>query len=259
MRLVGLLVVLAALLASGRAAAQPPAAPGPAAVQEPGAERDAAASRGATSIDDERYAWLDKHLAAVETPTERWYKGWTWGFIWLAAGNASLGVVAPTEPQRQFAFTTSVESVLGLTSTLIQPHTMGGAREMLREYDASSAIGQYERRRRAEYVLYATASEENYWHSPVPHLLGVVAAAGGAGVLMGIYHQTAFGLLEAGATLGAVELQIWTRPTSATKAWREYEKWTGEGKPAEVGPDAIDLFSVSFAVTPGGVAAVGTF
>jgi hypothetical protein len=238
MRLVSVLVVLAALLVAGRAGAQPPAP---------------------LSVDDERYEWLDRRLAAVETTTERWHKGWTWGFIWLAAGNASLGVVAPTEPQRQFALTTSVESVLGLTSTLIQPYTMGGAREMLREYDASTTLGQYERRRRAEYVLYATASEENYWHSPIPHLLGVVAAAGGAGVLMGVYHQTAFGLLEAGATLGAVELQIWTRPTSATKAWRDYQKWTGEGKPAEVGPDAIDLFSVSLSLGPGSVAAVGTF
>jgi hypothetical protein len=242
----GLLVILS-LATSKLARAQSPDADG---------EEPASTSK---SVDDERYAWLRGQLDAIERPTERWFRGWTFGFGWAAVGSASLAVVAPTPGQEELAVVTSVQTVLGLGATLIQPHTMGGAIEKLDRIDASSALGQYERRRRAEYILYAVASEENYWHSWVPHLLGAVAAGGGAAVLIAGFHETNFGLVSLAGGLAIAELQIWTRPTAAMRAWRYYESAYKEGKPAEVGPDAIDLFSVSLAVTPTGIAAVGTF
>jgi hypothetical protein len=185
--------------------------------------------------------------------------GWTWGLAWIAAGTASLATVAPTDGQRELAITSSVTGVLGLSATLVQPNTMAGIRGRLDQIDATSTLGRDERRRRAEYALYATAAEEAYWHSWVPHLLGVLVNGGAAAVLIVGFHQTDFGVLQLGLGTFVAECQIWSRPLLASRAWKAYVDAVDAGRPAEVPPDAIDLFSVSLAPTPGGLSVVGSF
>jgi hypothetical protein len=89
-------------------------------------------------------------------------------------------------------------------------------------------------------------------------LAGVVNAAGGA-ILIAGYGQTTLGVLNVVLGMSIAELQIWTRPTLATEAWRRYLRDYHGTKPSEVGPDAIEQFSMSLFAAPGLVGARGTF
>lgn len=236
-------IATTALLLGSSAAAQPPASGVPA--------------TGSPVIDDNaRYAWIDAQLAQIEGPTERWFTGWTWTFAWLAAGQAGLAAAAPKPGQVADSAVGAVTSALGLGTMLIAPNTLLGAREQLAKFDATMPQGQYERRRRAEYVLQAVSAEERFQHSWVPHVLHTLANAGGWAVLFFGYKE----YLAAWATLGAGfvvgEIQIFTRPWSATNAWEQYVKDYHPIPASQVPPDQIHL---SFSVTPFGAAAQGTF
>jgi hypothetical protein len=210
------------------------------------------------SLDDgARYAWLDNELGKVEAPTERWYTGWTATFAWLAVGQYSFAGPSPNAGLREFSLVGAVNSTLGLFAMLAAPNTLGGdAREKLQKFDASTPLGAFERRRRAEYLLNATAAEERFYHSPIPLLLATASSAAGGAILIYGYHQIPAGWGTFGAGVGLTLLQMLTRPFSAGDAWDRYVNRYHPSPNIQVPPDQIHL---SFAVTPMGAAMNGTF
>jgi len=210
------------------------------------------------SLDDNaRYAWLDKELGNVEGPTERWYTGWTATFAWLSLGQYTFAAPAPNAGLREFSLVGAVNSTLGLLAMLGAPNTLGGdAREHLQKFDASTPLGAFERRRRAEYLLHATAAEESFYHSPVPLILATATSAAGGAILIYGYHQIPAGWGTFGAGVGLTLIQMLSRPFSAGDAWDRYVNRTHPSPNIQVPPDQIHL---SFAVTPMGAAMNGTF
>ena len=210
------------------------------------------------SLDDNaRYAWLDNELGKVEGPTERWYTGWTATFAWVSIGQYSFAGPAPNAGLREFSLVGAVNSTLGLLAMLAAPNTLGGdARERLQKFDASSPLGAFERRRRAEYLLHATAAEESFYHSPIPLVLATLSSAAGGAILIYGYHQIPAGWGTFGAGVGITILQMLTRPSSAGDAWERYVNNTHPSPNIQVPPDQIHL---TFDVTPMGAAMNGTF
>jgi hypothetical protein len=210
------------------------------------------------SLDDNaRYAWLDSELGKVEGPTERWYTGWTATFAWVSVGQYSFAGPSPNAGLREFSLVGAVNSTLGLLAMLAAPNTLGGnARERLQKFDASSPLGAFERRRRAEYLLHATAAEESFYHSPIPLILATLSSAAGGAILIYGYHQIPAGWGTFGAGVGITILQMLTRPSSAGDAWDRYVNNTHPSPNVQVPPDQIHL---TFDVTPMGAAMNGTF
>jgi len=219
----------------------------------------AQAAPGDTLSDAARFARLDADLAEVEGPTERWFTGWEWTYAWATAGNAAFALTTPSADQRTLAIVSGTTSALALAAMAIQPNTLLGERERLAAMDGSTPLGRYERRRRAEYVLHAVASEEHFWRSPIPHVLGIAAAGADAAILIGGFHLTGLGIVQAGLAITLVEFQIWSRPQTATEKWRRYVDDSHPVPPAQQGPDQNDFFSVSVSAGPGGVGMHGTF
>jgi hypothetical protein len=212
-----------------------------------------------TLSDSARYARLDADLARIEVPTERWFTGWAWTFAWATVGNAGFAAATPTYQQRVLAVVTGTTSALALGAMAVQPNTLIGERDRMAKMDASTPLGQYERRKHAEYVLHGVAAEEAYWRSPIPHILGIAVAGASAAVLIEGYKLTAFGILQGSLGFALAELQIWTRPTLATAAWHRYAHDVSAQKPSEQGPDQLDMFSVSLVAAPTGMGLKGTF
>jgi len=215
-------------------------------------------SHAATSgIDDNaRYAWLDAELTQIEGPTERWYTGWTAAFGWVALGQFSFAATAPNSGLREVSIVGALNSTLGLGAMLIAPNTLDGTLERLHAFDASTPLGAWERRRRAEYLLHATAAEEQFYHSPVPLVLAAITSGVGALVLIRKYDQVIGGWATLGSGVGVTLLQMITRPFSATNAWERYKDKYDPSPGSQVPPDQIHL---SFGVTPMGAAVNGTF
>jgi hypothetical protein len=78
-------------------------------------------------------------------------------------------------------------------------------------------------------------------------------------VLIEGYKLTAFGILQGSLGFALAELQIWTRPRVATAAWHRYAHDVTAQKPPELGPDQLDMFSVSLVAAPTGLGLKGTF
>jgi hypothetical protein len=203
-----------------------------------------------------RYAWLDAELTKIEASTERWYTGWTAAFAWVALGQYSFAAAAPNSGLREVSIVGAINSTLGLGAMLIAPNTLGGTLERLHEFDASSPLGAYERRRRAEYLLHATAAEEHFYHSPIPLVLAAITSGIGAYILIHNYDQVVGGWATLGSGVGVTLLQMLTRPFSADDAWERYNTKYDPQPGSQVPPDQLHL---SFAVTPMGAAVNGTF
>jgi len=221
------------------------------------AAQSQAASRAAPEpIDDNaRYAWLDRELTPIAESTERWYTGWTATFAWVTLGQFSFAAAAPNTGLREVSIVGALNSALGLGAMLIAPNTLS-ALERLHQFDASSPLGAWERRRRAEYLLHATAAEESFYHSPVPLVLATITSAIGALVLIRTYDQVVGGWATLGSGVAVTALQMLTRPFSAGDAWRRYVDKYDPSPGSQVPPDQIHL---SFSATPMGAAVNGTF
>ncbi|MGH7270487.1 MAG: hypothetical protein ACREJ3_08650 [Polyangiaceae bacterium] len=248
-----LLSVAAVMLLSRSAAAQPEGAPAATSNSDP----EASVTGGASAFDDAaRYAWLDAEIKPIEASTEKWFGVWTWGYAWVATSQVALAIPAPNDGLRELSLVGASTSFLGFLSMLTLPNTMSGASDTLAKYDASTPFGQYERRRKAEYILQATASEESYEHSVVPFILASVVNGAAAYILVQGYDQVLGGWALFGAGEVATLLQMFTRPFAATHAWDQYKKGYHPAPASEVPPDQIHL---SFDVSPFGVGAHGTF
>jgi hypothetical protein len=210
------------------------------------------------SLDENaRYAWLDAELKEVEGSTERWYTGWTAAFGWLALGQYAFAASAPNSGLRALSVVGAINSTLGLGAMLIAPNTLSGnAREKLESFDASQPLGAYERRRRAEYLLHATAAEESYYHGPIPLLLAAVVSGAGAFILIRSYDQVLGGIATGCAGVAVTSMQMLTRPSTASNAWKRYVNSTHPVPGSQVPPDQIQM---QMSITPMGVALTGTF
>jgi len=205
--------------------------------------------------DNARYAWLDRELTRIGESTERWYTGWTATFAWVALGQYSFAAAAPNAGLREVSIVGAINSTLGLGAMLIAPNTLA-ALERLHQFDASSPLGAWERRRRAEYLLHATAAEESFYHSPVPLVLAAISSGIGALVLIRTYDQVVGGWATLGSGVAVTALQMLTRPFSAGDAWQRYVDKYDPSPGSQVPPDQLHL---SFSVTPMGAAVNGTF
>ncbi|HLK39803.1 MAG TPA: hypothetical protein VKU41_23765 [Polyangiaceae bacterium] len=215
-----------------------------------------AGGSAAKTDDASRMAFLEAELDRAESASQRWFTGWTWGYAWLAAGQASLAVSAPNYDQRVGAGVGAGLSALGFLAMLSTPHTIVGAHDTLSRIDASTPFGLYQRRLRAEGILKASADEERFFHSWVTHVLDVAGSAGAFAVLLAGYKQPVYAWATLGAGIVLSEIQIWSRPFIATHAWKTY---SDKYLPTSEGGMGWADFLLSLVVTPGGLAAQGTF
>jgi hypothetical protein len=230
----------------------------PAARAQSDDEQPRPAHHKADAFDDNgRFAWLDAELKKINGPTERWNTGWTATFGWLAIGQWAFVGPSPNAGLREMSVVGATNATLGLLAMVTAPNTLGGdALAHVEHFDATTPLGAYERRRRAEYLVQATAAEEGFFHGPIPLVLAGASSAAGGAILIYGYHQIAAGWAQFGAGVGLTLFQMLTRPSSATDAWARYKSKYHPTPNPQVPPDQIQLY---MGLTPTGAALSGTF
>jgi hypothetical protein len=220
------------------------------------------------SSDDARFDWIDGALARAERPSRRWFTAWTVTYAGLTVGQGGLALALHDPGWRADATIGAIKSSLGLAVILVLPHTVLHARAELRDADASTASREGStmtarrlRRLRAEELLRASAAEDAFGTSWVPHVAAALTNLAGVYVLFHDYGQYTLGWASLITGTAVAELQIATRPTLALDAWRQYSggAWVAPGAPSAQTESRPRGLSWSLAVVPAGFAAQAWF
>jgi hypothetical protein len=181
-----------------------------------------AAAQAEPDDDDARYSWLLAELAQSEGAHRTWWRAWTASYAVLALGQGTFALAIQDEGLRADATVGAVKTALGLVSLLLLPQTPRWAVSSLREMDSGTPKARRLRRLRAEELLQASASEERFGISWVPHVAAAATNLAGAYILFHEYKRYVPGWLSLGSGTFVAELQILTQPTNAIGAHNRY-------------------------------------
>lgn len=179
----------------------------------------------------ERIHSLQRSLDDRTGSARLWWYGWA-GFY---AGATIVSLTAAlTSGNRTLQITSGVsaaESFVGLSGMLILPFAAKDAAAELRDMPEATPEERSKKLLAAEELLQKSAEDEAAGRSWVQHMLGVLVNAAGALVLWQGYGskiRQAGGepweqaLLSFVAGTAVSELQIWTEPTGAMAAYKDY-------------------------------------
>jgi hypothetical protein len=217
-----------------------------------GAAAQTQGDEGADS-DDARFAWIDGALERAERPSRTWFTLWTVTYAGLAAGQGGFALAVHDTTWRADAVIGAIKSTLGFAAILVIPHTVLHARSELRAADASTPMARHLRRLRAEELLSASAAEDAFGTSWVPHVAAALTNLAGVYILFHDYRADALAWISLLTGTAVAELQIATRPTLALRAWRDYPSHT------RVEPERPSSVSWSLRLFPGGLAVEASF
>jgi hypothetical protein len=111
--------------------------------------------------------------------------------------------------------------------------------------DASTAEARRKRRRRAEELLHASAKDESFGISWIPHVAAAATNLAGAYVLFHEHKRFVPGWFSLASGTFVAELQIVTQPTGSIGAWNWYVR---AFRPREAA--ARSTFRVAWSVSP---------
>jgi hypothetical protein len=197
------------------------------------------------AADDARYRWILAELERTEKSERTWWRVWTASYAALAAGQGTFALLIRDDGLRADATVGAVKSTLGFLATLLSPHAAVGAPAILSEMDASTAEARRKRRRRAEELLHASAKDESFGISFLPHVAAAAANLAGAYVLFHDHKRYVPGWFSLASGTFVAELQIVTQPTGSIGAWNRYVR---SFRPTEGG--AQSTFRVAWSVSP---------
>lgn len=184
-----------------------------------------AASRAAGVSDDEvtaRIEWIQRRLDAGTPAADRWWYGWYTGFTALTVAQALVAGAVTDPGTRADMAVGAVSSALGVAPLGLFGFRARFAAADLREISGTTLDERRRKLRVAERLLEGAADDEAFGRSWVSHLAGVgVSVAGGVVLAVG-YDRLESGLVSIASGLLLSELTIWTQPTDAIDARREY-------------------------------------
>jgi len=173
-----------------------------------------------------RIAWIEARLARGTGAADRWWTGWYVGFTALTVGQGAVAVATTDPGLRADMAVGAVGASLGVAPLGLFPFEPRFAASDLAA-EAGGTAG--ERRRKlavAERLLAESADAEAFGRSWAVHLLGGGVSLGLGLVLAIAYDRLASGILNFVGGVALTELSIFTQPTDAIDAWREYRSGT---------------------------------
>ena len=201
-----------------------------------------------------RISWIQSRLDGASSTANYWQYGWTafYGVTTVAYASQADSLDAPDEQHdRVDAKVGAVSSLLGLGGMFLDPLTTGSNAKALAALPQDSEAAQTQKLQQAERMLRQNAEQEQNARSTQAHVLAAVVS-----VLSGVAvarddHRNDDGAMVALQSLLVGELQIYTAPTDATKAWEDYQRngWQQAGRSGNgdggwlvgVGPQVVEV------------------
>jgi hypothetical protein len=200
--------------------------------------------------DDARTTWLVGELSQSERSERTWWRAWAGSYAVLAVGQGAFALAVKDDGLRADATVGAVKTTLGLVAVLLLPQTSSWAVSSLREMDSATPQARRLRRLRAEELLQASADEETFGISWVPHVAAAATNLAGAYILFHEYKRFVPGWLSLASGTFVAELQIVTQPTSSIRARDRYGR---AFRPARAGRVTSPPLAWSVAPTLGGL------
>jgi hypothetical protein len=200
-------------------------------IHSPAAADDSNAAAMGTDI-SQQIDWIQSSLDAGGISAKRWQYGWSTaygGLAYLYAGQALILDEPYQSNDRYDATVNSAASLVGLVGTLAFPMKTHIAAETLKGMPSSTRAQQQAKLQQAEILLRESAEREALGRSWQAHAFGAAVSA-----LAGVAVACDDGRGSDGLTMFATnllvsEIQIFTTPTRATKAWQRYQ----QGRPGQ--------------------------
>jgi hypothetical protein len=170
--------------------------------------------------------WIQASLDAGGASAKRWQYGWSTaygGLTYLYAVQADSLDEDDQTHARYDAVVNSAGAFVGLVGTLAFPLKTSAAAETLRAMPASTPAQRQAKLRQAETLLRESAEREALGRSWQAHAFGAAVGALAGAAVASDGGRSEDGLLMFATNLLVSELQIFTTPTRATKAWRRYQ------------------------------------
>lgn len=219
-----------------------------------------ARAEGTTTPDDAdvaaRLAWIERVLDREASGTELWRGGWL-GFYGAAVlVEGALLAVSTTRVDRVNDGVTVGKAALGFGFTLVLPATAAPSARALRGKPAGTPAERIAKLRLAESMLRAIAAEERERRGWFGQIGGALVNAGGAWITwLAARGSGGVGWFGAASGVAVAQLQFFTQPTGAIRAWEAYQRAGAGGRLGEPPP----VWRWSIAPTAGGMAVRGVF
>ena len=179
-----------------------------------------------------RIAWIARRLDRGTAASDRWWYAWYAGFTATTAAQA-LVATATTDPGlRADMAVGALGTSLGVVPLGLFPFEPRFAAADLSRIPGPTATARLHKLEVAERLLRESAEAEAFGRSWIAHALGVGVSLGLGLVLALSYDRPVSGLLNFAGGVAITELQIFTQPTDAIDALREYRaahRWAGPG------------------------------
>ena len=170
--------------------------------------------------------WIQDRLDQASQPARRWQYGWTTvygGMTYLYAAQASTLDETDEEHDRYDAVVNASSSFLGFASMILDPLSTVEAAGQLKQLPESTDEEKQIKRLKAESLLRSIALREQRGRSWKAHVLaGLVSLAAGVAVACDDDRTGDGAAMFAGSMLVS-EIQIFSQPVHASKAWDAYQ------------------------------------
>lgn len=176
--------------------------------------------------------WIQNRLDIAAQPARRWQYGWTTayaGMTYLYAVQASALDETDEDDDRYDAVVNASSSFLGFAGMMIDPLSTGEAASQLKQLPESTDEEKRIKLEKAEILLRGIAEREQRGQSWQAHALaGFVSLAAGVAVACD-HSRTGDGAAMFAGSMLVSEIQIFSQPTHASRAWKAYRN--GETRP----------------------------
>ena len=211
-----------------------------------------------------RLDFLQSSLDRSEAPARFWYLGWLSAYGTGLAARTTLAFAGSSDGVRLDSRVGAITIGVGVVTTLVLPPGAAFAAGRLRAMPGRTSAELQSKVLVGESLLREAAHRERLGRSWVPHV-GAVAVNLAGGLYLGLHAKRWSSAILAGAGgIAVAELKIFTQPTTADPALKEYElrramSWTREAGSLP-NPDSSGLVTTLAVTTlPFGVALKGSF
>lgn len=198
-----------------------------------------------------RIQWIQNQLDRAEGPSRTWQYGWSTvhgGMTYLYTAQASTLDDDDENEDRHDAYVNAASFFVGFAAMMFDPLTTWKAAPQLRQLPETTEDEKQAKLRQAENLLRRCALREERGKSWTAHILaGLVNLAAGVAVACD-GSRTGDGVAMFAGGMLLSEIQIFTQPTHASRAWKEYQTGASQDSARSY------LENVSFSALPGGMA-----
>jgi hypothetical protein len=203
-----------------------------------------------------RLAFIERTLDREESSTRLFRGGWLAFFGGATLAQGALIATASASSDRVVSGVGAAKAAVAFAFLLASPATVASSATTLRGAPSATPADRAAKLRLAESLLRSASEEERAGRSWFPLVGGALLNLAGAYTVWGATRNSGAGWFGLVSGIAVAQLQFYTRPTAAIRAWETY---TRTRDPARLARDPAPPVRFSILPSAGGLALQGWF